>query len=211
MIAEAPAIIRERLRVGGFDAELAYPADVEPSGAVAIVPPHPHMGGTMNNNLVAALAGLLATTRITLRFNYSTAVDAPASLAAFWATGHAPEDPRLIDDASAAIGTLRVLTGVEPAVVGYSFGAFAAWTLDYAGPLVLVSPTLTRHDFAGRRSPMLVVYSDNDFATPRDASERFCDAQACDRQLVPGGQHFYRGSEAFLADRIERFLAGGQA
>ena len=211
MIATDRAIVRERVRFGAIDAELAYPADAEPAGAVAIVPPHPHMGGTMDNNLVTALAASLATTRISLRFNYSAAADAPASLAAFWSTGHAPEDPRLIDDASIAISQLRNIAGVEPAVVGYSFGAFAAWSLDLAGPLALISPTLTRHDFAGRRSPMLVVYSDDDFATPRDVSERFCKAQRCQRHLVPGGQHFYRGSEAVVADRIERFLAGGEA
>ena len=211
MIASEPAIIREQLRRGAFYAERAYPADAEPAGAVAIVPPHPHMGGTMNNNLVAALAAALATTRITLRFDYSAVVGTPASLAAFWATGHAPEDPSLIDDASAAIGQLRDLAGVEPAVVGYSFGAFAAWRLDLDGPLALVSPTLTRHEFAGRRSPLLVVYSDDDFATPREVSEQFCKVHGCEAQLVSGGQHFYRGHEATVADRLERFLAGGEA
>ena len=50
---------------------LAYPERDAPKGGVLVLSPHPHMGGRMDNNVIAHLAkGLSETGCVTLRFNY---------------------------------------------------------------------------------------------------------------------------------------------
>src|SRR5262245_12832064 len=96
-------ITLERVRIpvadGQLSGELAYP-DGPPAFASVIVNPHPHMGGSMHNNLVTALADRVASHGVTRRFDYrgvgesdGTRLDLADSLGEFWKTGKAPEDP----------------------------------------------------------------------------------------------------------------------
>jgi alpha/beta superfamily hydrolase len=202
--------------------ELAYAADGRPSAATAVAGPHPHMGGTMGNRLVCAIAQQLAESGfVSLRFDYAPAPGGAGglaeSLAAFWQTGHAPHDAQRAADAYAAARFLGTLGPWPLMLVGYSFGAHAVWEVCRGGnvdvaALVLISPTLTRHPFdrpSGAHGPeLMVLYSDNDFATPASAVESWVRAAPTPPRCVrrDGGDHFFRGQEAEVAALVAAFL-----
>jgi alpha/beta superfamily hydrolase len=220
----AAEVERERVRIPvGDDAlagELAY-APRQPLFAAALVNPHPHMGGSMANNLIVTLARVLAEAGgATLRFDYrgvgesdGTRLNLHESLARFWQTGYAPEDLLMIADARAALDWMRHIVDAPLVVVGYSFGAYAAVEALDEDPaaLVLISPTVARHDFAGlcdRAAPTLVVFSDNDFATPADVTRRWAARlrQPVMERCFTGAAHFFRGRERAVADACAGFV-----
>jgi alpha/beta superfamily hydrolase len=211
--------VRERVRFpgacGDLAGELAYPPRGKPSFATLIAGPHPYMGGTMSNRLVEALAMRLAWSGgVCLRFDYGGTgesdgrpIDVAASMSAFWESGHAPEDPDRVEDAAAAADYLASL-GVSPlALVGYSFGCYAAtrgWRVHEPVAAVLISPTVCRHEVRVPRSwraRTLVVHSHNDFATPAADVQAWFDglAEPKERLCMEDGDHFFRGAEGSVA------------
>ena len=196
--------------------ELSYGDDGDAGGGgpfhlALLINPHPHMGGSMRNGLVAHLAAELpATGAVVLRFDYrgvgdsdGASPDVAASMAEFWRTGHAPEDEGMVSDARAALRWARRQAPALPVLlVGYSFGASAATRLlheDGLAGVVLIAPTLRQHDFSraagGAAPPLLVVYSDNDFATPRGVTESWLSTVDAESHCVVGGEHFFLGQE----------------
>lgn len=221
-IREAIAIHAAGRVLGG---ELAYPGDADPCFAALVIGPHPYLGGTMQNALIAAIADALAQAGgVSLRFDYGGAgrssaaatIDLAASMSAFWTTGHAPEDPARIEDAAAAFDALVALDVRPLVLIGYSFGASAAWRFsgEAARPIaatVLVSPTLARHEFPARRvaadRPALVIHSADDFCTPeaRVAEWIGCLGDGVRYSRHPAGNHFFRGAEAVVGREVADF------
>lgn len=178
----------------------------------------------MENNVIAHLAGSLAADGgVTLRFDYAgvgasegARIDVAKSMSVFWATGRAPEDPLMIQDARSAMDWLARQCDRPLVLIGYSFGAYAATRLvdaqSGAAGLVMISPTLDRHDFsaaADRAMPKLVVYGDEDFATSRAAVERWVGSLRGPKTVkyVPGGEHFFKGREEVIAGACREFVA----
>ncbi len=211
---------------GVLGGELAYPADREPQFAALLAGPHPYMGGTMNNSLLAALADeLTAVGGAVLRFDYGGTgrsegppIDVAASMSQFWATGHAPEDPERVADCRCAFEYVLRL-GVHPvALVGYSFGAKAIWELageraEIVAAVAVLSPTLARHAFTwpindAEFPPLLVINSADDFATPSARVQEWvaCAPRAVSHACFPVGNHFFRGSEVQPARRAAEFV-----
>jgi hypothetical protein len=83
-----------------LEGELVYPEREPPSAGVVVAGPHPLLGGTMDNNVVAALThGLAGHGLAVLRFNYrgtgdsdGLPVEAAVNLAEFWATSHVRDE-----------------------------------------------------------------------------------------------------------------------
>ena len=210
---------------GRLAGELAYPVKASPRRACLLVNPHPYMGGRMGNNVVTRLAaGLPEADTITLRFDYAGVgeserdparpVDVARSMSEFWATGRAPEDPGWIEDARAALCWLHEQAPAPLVLIGYSFGAHVAATIldDRVRELVLVSPTPARHDLSSVRTrtcPKLIIYSDNDFATPAEVTERWVAGLPEPKRAVriSGAEHFFRGAEPRLIAVTRDFLA----
>ena len=99
-------------------------------------------------------------------------VDVARHLAEFWQTSHVPDEMEFRHDVQAAVDFIeRAAPGVPLAMVGYSFGfALLSGIHTRAGLplLVLIAPTVAKHDydsFSSVASPLLVVSSDDDFAT----------------------------------------------
>jgi alpha/beta superfamily hydrolase len=163
------------LRLAG---ELSYPADVAPAGVAWIANPHPFMGGTMDNNVVRALADPRhAASRAgwaVLRFDYRgvgmseghrSGGELADNMSAFLETGHAPDDLQMLADVAAADAFChRELGDLLRAGIGYSFGAYLLserlrdlQDCRRGGSLnghdlsaaVAICPTLTSHDFCG--------------------------------------------------------------
>ena len=218
-----PQLIREKVKIpasdGALAGELTYPFEGTTFAAL-IVNPHPHMGGRTGNRLLVQLAEALADGGgVVLSFDYSGVgesdgprVDVAESMSQFWKTGSAPEDPRMVDDAHHAIAWMTKTTTLPLMVVGYSFGAYAATLAltDAVDALVLISPTIKQHDFARLQSQSLaklVVYSDNDFATPQSNLETWLTEfpQPLETCRIPSGDHFFRGHENAVANACLSF------
>jgi alpha/beta superfamily hydrolase len=225
---ELADVVIEAVRLPGLpfalEGELAYPEQQAPLGRAVIAGPHPLLGGTMHNNVVTRLAEGLARRRLAvLRFNYrgigrsdGPPVNVLRSLAEFWATEHVPEEPTYRDDLRAATDYLRAALGPLPlALIGYSFGGsllpYVRATPDV--PLVLVAPTIGTHDydaFVPLANPLLVIASDDDFATNGDQRDEWYARLACPRRRVRGAfdNHFFRGHEEWLSETIFDFIYG---
>ena len=224
-VAESHGVVRELVKIAAGNAslagELAYPESRSPRFAAVLVNPHPHMGGSMQNKLIAALAtGLADAGGATLRFDYrgvgqsdGTQLDLAESLAEFWRRGQAPEDPLMVEDARAAIDWMSKTVDAPSVVVGYSFGSYAAVQALRAAPdgLILISPTLAQHDLSpiAELSPRtLVLYSDNDFATPGTVTRGW--AWQFDFPIVSicyrDAEHFFRRREQTVVSDCLRFI-----
>jgi alpha/beta superfamily hydrolase len=177
----------------------------------------------MRNNVIRGLGdGLAAKAFLTLRFDYrgvgqsqGPPVDVARHLAEFWRTSHAPGEMDHWRDAQAAVEFVgEVAPGLPVALVGYSFGcALLPYVRprDAAAALVLVAPTVTKHDYGRFHSvsaPLLVVTSDDDFATDARRLQTWFDKLPMHRKLVrrPSDSHFFRGHEAWLTEVVFRFL-----
>jgi alpha/beta superfamily hydrolase len=215
-----------RFTAGGcrLEGELVYPPG-EPAGLVLLAGPHPLLGGSMHNNVVRGLGdGLARHGLITLRFNYrgvggsgGRAEDVAASLAAFWQTSRAPDEPYYQADLDAACAFLRSAAGPGPplALVGYSFGCTLLPAAVPAGDgtalFVLVAPTVGGHDYAGFETvglPKLVIAPEGDFAADPELLAAWFTRLPGRKELVRPGldSHFFRGHEDWLVATVGAFL-----
>ncbi|MGD9602511.1 MAG: alpha/beta hydrolase [Gammaproteobacteria bacterium] len=222
-------MIEEALVLNGqeqLEARFAYAEDLaHPSRAVLLCPPHPFLGGDLDNNVVRALAESLADAGCAvLRFNYrgigasSCARDLAADEREFWQDSRCPAyEGEIRIDARDAFAALRaLLPDVHRfAVVGYSFGCLPA--LDIAREatldrLCLVSPPLAKwpipaHAYA-LECPRLLCCAPDDFACPVADMERL-DASAPGvhaLRVFPDADHFFIGHEQVLADAVVAFM-----
>jgi alpha/beta superfamily hydrolase len=211
IVVEEVAVPSGRWRLHG---ELAYP-DAEPIAGVAVLAgPHPLLGGTLQNSVARGVGDGLARRGIaTLRFDYHGAgksegprIDVARHLAEFWATSHVADELNLAQDVQAAIAYLTDASCVGGnraplMLIGYSFGcALLAhvpepWTL-----LALIAPTIGKHAydaFLTMPNPILVIASQDDFASDRDRLHAWYGALPGPRQLIHErfDNHFFRGHE----------------
>ncbi len=207
---------------------LAYPEDGPVCGAAVLAGPHPLLGGHMDNNVVRALAeGLACRGLATLRFDYhgvgrseGPPADLTRHLAAFWRTGHAPDELGMAREVEAAAAQLRQATGPRPplALIGYSFGCALLPHTHLPGtesrpPLILIAPTTARHDYSPYQSlenPMLVIASAGDFASDAGRLRHWFGGRPAPSRLIeqPLDNHFFRGHEAWLVETVSEYLNG---
>jgi alpha/beta superfamily hydrolase len=202
---------------------LAYPEAGRARGAVVLAGPHPLLGGNMNNNVVRGLAdGLSQSGFVTLRFDYrgvgrsqGPELNVARHLAEFWKTSHAPGEMDFWQDVlGAAEFTRQTAPDLPLTLIGYSFGCVLlpyVAAREAIGALVLIAPTVARHNFDSFRSvecPILVVASEGDFATDAEQVERWFATLSMPRQLIRQrcDNHFFRGYENWLVEIISQFL-----
>jgi len=177
----------------------------------------------MRNNVVRCLGdGLAQRGLLTLRFDYrgvgrsqGPQVDVARYLAEFWQTGYAPGEMDFWQDVhGAAEFVQQAAPGLPLTLVGYSFGCallpYVRVQEDLAA-LVLIAPTVAKHNYDCFRlvtSRLLVIASEDDFATDAQRLEDWFDTLAMPRQLVRQrcDNHFFRGHEDWLIETIFRFL-----
>lgn len=221
-------VVKERVHLpgsaGALAGELAYPTD-DPRFACVMCNPHPHMGGSVENPVIAAAASAVAEAGgVSLRFDYGGVgssegprVDVAGAMAEFWATGRTPQDQAMLEDGLSALRWLaRTTAGLPITIAGYSFGAHVAARClgrHPAAAVAMISPTLLQHDFSPLHelphTPLLVVYSDDDFATPAAITEQFIASvgSRATAHCIAGGQHFFRGRESLVGELLAQFLS----
>lgn len=202
---------------------LAYPDGDAPEVAVLLLSPHPHMGGRMDNNVIAFLAQQLAAEGCaTLRFNYAgvggstLALEEDDSPYEYWARLEAGQNYRaVVPDAIAAREfLLAALPGVPIGYVGYSFGSCLSVLLSGLHPpawLAVLAPPVARAPMIGMGSltmPSRFIAGDKDFAFSQAEFDPLFEQVPGAKEFVmlPGCDHFFRKREADVLFAIRPLL-----
>ena len=180
---------------------------------VVVCHPHPHYGGNMRNNVVAAVCGGLARAGVaTLRFDLRRGADDGDALLAANAA-----------DVGAAVAFARSRGYGRVGLVAYSWSTLAAARhlagADAPAALALVAPPVHADGAGGAAAPFL------DFLAAHPAPSLLCLAEfdeycraedleafaasRCPRVTVATdaqADHFYRGREAPLVRTVARFV-----
>ena len=117
---------------------LSYDENVLSPPMILLCPPHPHLGGDMENNVITALGNVLAENGFaTLRFNYSGVGSSESKLGniaevyGYWEAILNNDDcSDAIVDTTSAVNYLESTVGSKKMfIAGYSFGAIVAMML----------------------------------------------------------------------------------
>jgi alpha/beta superfamily hydrolase len=207
-----------------LEARLSYADEASaPSAGVLICPPHPFLGGDLDNNVIAALNRALAAAGVPVfRFNYrgigesESTRDLTGDLQEFWEASSCPvyEAEIVVDSASAFAEFERLIASPLPLyVIGYSFGTVPAMKIAQSArveKLCLISPPLVQWslDMPDRDLSFGVFYAPGDFACPESDLNALFAALPEPKllQTFNDADHFFVGHESELADAVCTFL-----
>jgi len=184
------------------------PAGAAAKGAV-VCHPHPQYGGSMYNNVVdAALDALWQRGFATLRFNFRGVGESEGSYGG--GQGEAL-------DAAAAVNYVRGQPGLQTApmvLVGYSFGAAAAWrAASQAGELaalVLIAAPLQMMEpgSAPAARNIILIGGSADSFCPASGLEDMCArlGKKASFRVIDGADHFFGGYEEDVTSALSEML-----
>lgn len=179
---------------------------------VVITHPHPLYGGTMYDQVVAALAQVYQSKGFTtLRFN-------------FRGTGHSEgrydQGTGEREDVKSALLYLYALGKRNIDLAGYSFGAWVnakITTSDFAvSNIIMVSPPVAFLDFSFLSlNPRItaVVAGGSDDIAPVDGINRLLSMwnPAAELEVIEGADHFYTGKIGTLKSMLSRLIGRFQS
>lgn len=178
-------------------------------GSIILCHPHPLYGGDMDNNVVAALQGVLAQQGFsTLCFNFRGV----GGSAACYDDGVSE-----VEDVQAAVAFVADADAGPLYLAGYSFGAYAGVKGiaqdERVKALVCISPPVAIYDFTLLREeqrPKLIVTGKRDLICPIKLVEElfFSLSEPKALHIVEGADHFWWGREGEVADYLIDFLQG---
>ena len=203
---------------------MSYDENVLDPLMVLLCPPHPHLGGDMENNVITELGKVLSENGFaTLRFNYRGVGGSESKLGniaevyEYWEAILNNDDcADAIVDATSALKFLKSSIGMnEIFVAGYSFGAIVAMMLSVDNANIRafasISTPFSRFDTAflsDYRKPKLFICADNDFATTLEEVEkgmlRISEPKILD--IMKDCDHFYRDKEIEIANKVLKFF-----
>ena len=220
MIEEQISFNSDGLKLEGV---LSYEEDIQNPHAVLLCPPHPHLGGDMENNVITALGSVMAENGFaTLRFNYRGVGNSDSKLGniaevyEYWETILNNDDcSDAIVDAVSAVSYLESAVGTKKIfIIGYSFGAIVAMMLSVENTDVraftAISTPFGRFDTAflnDSKKPKLFICADNDFASSLEETERgmlnISEPKILDIKCEC--DHFYIDKELEIANKVLEF------
>lgn len=185
-----------------------------PFPGVVVCHPYPPMGGNMLNNVVSAICQELAGHKIAaFRFNFRGVGGSEGS----FDDGIAEQE-----DVKAALDFVLAspdIDGENIGLAGYSFGARVSLPValqdEKVCRLALISPPLLPDDGWEKLElydkPKLFIAGGADDMIPLEQFREYMGDCADTEyyQVIPGVDHFWRGSEEELAGRVTRFFAAG--
>lgn len=189
-----------------LEAALVLPTGTAKAAAV-ILHPHPLYGGSMDNNVVAALerAALLAGWAA-LKFNFR----------GVWpSTGDHDHGQGEQEDVVAAAAWLRQRLGLPLGVLGYSFGTLvgsaATQSLGDIAAGVWIAPALVLGPLAPwppHAGPLLLVAGERDPYTNLEGLRAYAQALGARGRLLalPEADHFLGGRESVLIQEVSMWL-----
>jgi alpha/beta superfamily hydrolase len=177
------------------------------NGAVVVTHPHPLYGGSMHNNVVAAIvAAYRGEGYSTLRFNFRGVGQSEGS----YGEGMGEKQ-----DLGAALNFFRELGKSSFDLAGYSFGAWINATalkkLTGVRRMIMISPPVNFMDFSlieySAKIGLVIAGSRDDIAPP-DLIEKMLPKWNPEAQLriIRGADHFYLGKTGDMAKIIQEFL-----
>jgi alpha/beta superfamily hydrolase len=221
MIEELVHFNSDGLKLEGV---LSYDENILSPSPVLLCPPHPHLGGDMENNVIMELGNVLAENGFaTLRFNYRGVGSSESKLGniaevyEYWEEILNNDDcSDAIVDATAAISYLESAVGTRRIfITGYSFGAIVAMMQSVENANIRafasISVPFGRFDtsfLSDCKKPKLFICSDNDFATTLEEVEKgmlsISEPKILD--IMKDCDHFYIDKEFEIANKILKFF-----
>lgn len=190
---------------------LAAPEGEGPFPGVVICHPHPQYGGSMHNNVVAAVASSLVARGIAaVMFNFR-------GVGASEGTPGDRDEART--DIAAALGFAAAVPEVEAgrvALAGYSFGAgtaAAAVSADVPALALISLPLMMAEDardtLAAYAGPLLLISGSADDGSNEDGLRALAESCAGEASvhIVGGADHFWGGDEYTIEQTVGPFFA----
>jgi alpha/beta superfamily hydrolase len=179
-----------------------------PAVAVVLCHPHPLYGGTMYNNIVAALAEAFQQAgMMTLRFNFRGAGKSG---------GTHGEGRAEVEDVQGAVSyVLGRQTVASVVIAGYSFGSMVGLKAGVADArvhtLIGVALPVGMRDasfLTAAQKPVLLISGDRDDISPLAALQELVAKLPDPKQLVTvaGADHFFAGREREVAQAALAFV-----
>jgi alpha/beta superfamily hydrolase len=204
MPEQAVTFTADNLKLQGM-----YHAAASPVAGAVICHPHPLYGGSMDNNVVFAVAETLqATGHSTLRFNFRGVGRSEGTHG-----GGTAE----IEDVRAAIEFMRENTEAV-VLVGYSFGSWVAASAlagdESVSHLLLVAPPTSMFDYStlmqdGAERARHFIVGDRDQFCDHDTLQDLFDKlpEPKSMRIIQGADHFLFGHERALAEAVDEAMA----
>ncbi len=204
---------------------LSYDENTLSPPLALLCPPHPHLGGDMENNVITALGSVLAENGFaTLRFNYRGVGKSDSKLSniaevyEYWEEILSKDDcSDAIVDAMSALDYLESTVGTkEIFITGYSFGAIVAMIMSVENANIRafasISTPFGRFDTAflsDCKKPKLFICADNDFATSIEDVEKGMLGVSKPKILdvINDCDHFYIDKELEIANKVLKFFS----
>lgn len=222
IVEERITFASDRLRLTGV---LAYPESSTPEHAVLVCSPHPHFAGNMDNNVVCAVARKSAQHAATLRFDYrgvgDSQISLPDGLSVFDYWSEVEETKNYADavgDVSAAAGALAAAVGgldIPFSIVGYSFGSATGLLFGHANDnvcnMVAIAPPLGKVSFdflSDCSKPGLFLIGTGDFLYSVEKTKQLrhnLNSEAT-IEVMDNADHFFRGDEELVAQKVDSFI-----
>jgi len=225
MIEECASFRSEGLLIKGL---LSYSDTIQqPKAKVLLCPPHPFLGGDMQNNVISHLSSALAEQGyLVLCFNYrgignsQSNRDLEVDQQAFWDDSRCPEyESEMHTDCQSALEWLQGQLDQQLAilVVGYSFGCLPALKMARMEETItgcaLISPPLNKWpipaDDVQFHKPKGLFYSPGDFACDSDRLQELFNSMSKPKVLreTEDADHFFIHKEPLLGEQVISFLA----
>ncbi len=195
-----------------LEARLHAPEGGGPFAGVVVCHPHPHYGGSMDNNVVAGLCnGLVRAGVAALSFNYRGIGLSEGSTSA---------DERDVDDAAAVLQYLGSRLEAGPrgvGIAGYSFGARVSLRLASRGDssvcavasVAFPARDLSDPEIQAIPVPKLLISGDRDRIVSVEDFQRLSPQFRAPKDVVAldGADHFLLGREEAIGDLAGSFFA----
>ena len=203
---------------------LSYDENAVNPPSMLLCPPHPHLSGDMENNVITALGNVLAERGFaTLRFNYrgvggsESRLDNIAEVYEYWEEILNNDDcSDAVVDATSAINYLESTVGTNRLfITGYSFGAIVAMMLSVKhaniNAFAVISTPFGRFDtsfLSDCKKSKLFICADNDFASSIEEVNKgmlnISEPKILD--VINNCDHFYIDKERNVADKVYKFF-----
>ena len=206
---------------------LAYDENTMPSRAILLCPPHPTLGGDMENNIITSLAHVSANDGfLSLRFNYrgvgnsECGVKDIAEIFHYWEKTLSSENyADAVADVHSALNFLVKQSGrgAKIFIAGYSFGCIVgmrvATASDAVSAFASISMPFGKYNLSFLREckkPKLFIYNQNDFATTVEDTLQGLEKipLPITSELIENSDHFYRGKEDIVSSKVCHFFDG---
>ncbi len=206
-----------------FEGILSYPDNTPCKRSAALFPPHPKLGGDIDNNVMKAVAECLVSIDFLVgRFNYrgvgrSEMELKKVSLFDYWNGLDERRDfSNIMSDAKFTTSEVMCIASTPSiTLAGYSFGAMIASAISSSlavSSCILISPPFSFYDCSALscfRGKILFIIAENDFCVKEEEILSFIEKSRADATLkvILNEDHFYRGTEDKICGLISEFIS----